>query len=305
MALVIRERRPAWRPVVRRVLLVSLALTVLLTLSGQAAFGLTVQRTWKTSLGTSGVNGTATLRAYADSTGSLALSIKRMRANATYTLQIRAGTCSSLGTVLASPFPMPTDATGGAVTTRRIFSSTMNKIWSVARTGSIAFRMISGSSIRCGNLAFNKATRITISALGINLPIIRGSGYPKCNVALYLPALWQPREPGVTFIYAHARTGMFLPILTRSKINNGASMIGMTVKVYTSDSRVMTYRIDKVRRHVTSAQNAVGVHTERLWLQTSEGPNYTYPKVIVEAHRVGNSATTYAASHPRAHPVSC
>jgi sortase (surface protein transpeptidase) len=284
---------------------VLLALIVLLTLSAETAFGLTVRRTWKASLGSSGTNGSVTMRAYADGTGSLALSIRRMRANATYNLEIRAGTCSSLGGVLARPFPLQTDAAGAASTSRRIFSSSMNTIWSVARTKSIAFRMVAGTSVRCGNLNFNKATRITIPALGINLPIIRGSGYPKCNVALYLPALWQPREPGVTFIYAHARTGMFLPILTRSKINNGASMIGMTVRVYTSDSRLISYRIDKVRRHVTTAQDAAGVTRERLWLQTSEGPNYTYPKVIVEAHRVANSPTTYSASHPRAHPVSC
>jgi sortase (surface protein transpeptidase) len=290
---------------VHRVLACLIATIVLLTLSAEVAFGLTVQRTWRASLGTNGVNGSAILRAYAGGTGSLALTFKKMLPYATYNLQIRAGSCSSLGTILARPYPATTDATGAIVTKRTIFSSAMNTIWSVARTKAIAFRVVSGNSIRCGNLVFNKATRIRISSLGIDLPIIRGAGYPKCNVASYLPALWQPREPGVTFIYAHARTGMFLPLLTRSKINNGASLIGMYVRVYTTDSRVYVYRIDKVRRHVTSAQNAAGVTKERLWLQTSEGPNYTYPKLIVEAHRVSSSSTTYSIAHPKAHPVSC
>jgi hypothetical protein len=290
---------------VHRVPACLIALVVLLTLSAEAAFGLTVQRTWRASLGTDGVNGSVILRAYAGGTGSLDLVFRRMLRYATYRLEIRAGTCASLGTILARPYPATTDANGAIVTKRTIFSSSMNTIWSVARTKSIAFRVVSGNSIRCGNFVFYKATRIRISALGIDLPIIRGSGYPKCNVASYLPALWQPREPGVTFIYAHARTGMFLPLLSRSKINNGASLIGMTVRVYTTDSKVVTYRIDKVRRHVTSAQNAAGVKTERLWLQTSEGPNYTYPKLIVEAHRVSTASTTYSISHPRARPVSC
>lgn len=288
-----------------RVLVCLLALVVLLTLSAEAAFGLTVQRTWKASVGTKGANGAAILRAYSDGTGSLALSLRKLLAYRTYTLEIRGGTCSSLGSVLARPYPAPANSSGSIYTSRRIFSTAMSSIWSVARTRSIVLRVVSGNSIRCGNWVFNKATRIRISALGIDLPIIRGAGYPKCNVASYLPALWQPREAGVSFIYAHARTGMFLPLLTRSKINNGASLIGMTVRVYTTDSKVVTYRIDRVRRHVTSAQNAAGVKSERLWLQTSEGPNYSYPKLIVEAHRVSTASTTYSISHPRARPVSC
>ena len=98
---------------------------------------------------------------------------------------------------------------------------------------------------------------------------------------------------------------MFLPLLTRSKINNGASLIGMKVKVYTSDSRVSTYQIVSVRRHVTSLQSAFGVTSERLWMYTSEGPNWRYPKLIVSAKRLSTATTTYAASHPRPRPVAC
>jgi hypothetical protein len=109
----------------------------------------------------------------------------------------------------------------------------------------------------------------------------------------------------VTLIYAHARTGMFLPLLTKSRINNGASLIGRRVKVYTSDSKVSTYQIVSVRRHVTSIQSAFGVTSERLWMYTSEGPNSSYPKLIVTAKRLSTVATTYSASHPRARPVAC
>jgi hypothetical protein len=44
---------------------------------------------------------------------------------------------------------------------------------------------------------------------------------------------------------------------------------------------------------------------ERLWLQTSTGPNTSYPKLIVEAIRYKTAKTTYSASHPTARPVSC
>ena len=257
-------------------------------------------------MGTSGANGKATLQAFVGGTGTLKLTMKALRARTQYKLEIRTGTCAALGSVLSTPFPATTDGAGAVVATRNFSAGKMGLIWHGARKGPILLRLVHSSGNRCGNLTFPVATRVTISALGINLPVIRGpSGYPKCNVAMYLPPLYQPTEAGVTFLYAHARTGMFLPLLTKSKISNGASLIGMTVKVYTSNSRVHTYRIDRVRRHVTSAQNAIGVTSERLWLQTSEGPNYSYPKLIVEGKRISSTTTTYAASHPRARPISC
>ncbi|MBA2300586.1 MAG: hypothetical protein H0W22_07410 [Chloroflexi bacterium] len=201
---------------------------------------------------------------------------------------------------------MTASPTGTISTIRNISGLKMQSIWKVARTGSIAFRTVSGSHVRCANLRFPVATRIVVGSLGIDLPVIRGpSGYPPCRVAMYMRELSQPREPGVTLLFAHARTGMFLPLLTKSKINNGASLVGLRVKVYASDSKVSTYQIISVRRHVTSIQSAFGVTSERLWLYTSEGPTASYPKLIVTAKRLSTTSTTYAASHPRARPVAC
>jgi hypothetical protein len=228
-----------------------------------------------------------------------------MRARTEYKLEIRGGTCAALGTVVARPFAATSDAYGRISTYRNLSGTTMNSVWTVAR-GSFVIRAVHTSGSKCGNFYFHKATRIRIGTLGIDLPVIAGTTtYPKCNVAMYLRTLWQPREPGVTFLYAHARTGMFLPLLNHSKINDGAGLIGRVVSVYTSDSKVHYYRIDRVRRHVSSMSSAIGVTTERLWLQTSEGPNWTYPKVIVEARRTSTGTATYAASHPTARPISC
>jgi hypothetical protein len=97
---------------------------------------------------------------------------------------------------------------------------------------------------------------------------------------------------------------MFLPLLTRWRINQGASLIGRTVKVWTSDSYVSYYRINRVRKASTTA-GVFSMTRERLWLQTSTGPNYTYAKLIVEASRYKTVKTTYSASHPKARPVRC
>ena len=286
---------------------ISVVLASLLAMSAVAsADAATIKRTWTARVGKDAVNGTAVLRAYTSGTGVLTLSLKRLKPNTAYGIQIRSGTCASLGTIRASIYRVPTSATGVVDTYRNVPNDKMNDIWRAARAGSIVIRFGTGTAARCGTLAFKVATRIVVGSLSINLPIIRGpSGYPPCNVAMYMPILSQPREPGVTMIYAHARRGMFLPLLSRSKVNNGASLIGMRVKVYTSDSRVSTYRITTVRRHVTSLQSAVGVTGERLWMYTSEGPNSSYAKLVVVAERLSTTTTTYAASHPKARPISC
>jgi hypothetical protein len=98
---------------------------------------------------------------------------------------------------------------------------------------------------------------------------------------------------------------MFLPLLTRWRINRGASLIGRTVMVWTSDSYVSYYRITAVRVTSNAMAGVTSLTRERLWLQTSTGPNTSYPKLIVEASRYRTVRTTYAASHPRARPVSC
>jgi hypothetical protein len=291
----------------RRALAPLLAAVLVLTLAASTTSAAqAVQRTWRASLGTGAAHGHEVLTAYTNDTGAASLELIAMRANASYAAQVWAGNCSNLKVRLVSWTGIKTDATGAATASRNIGSTIMNKIWAYARPGSLAIRFVAGSSIACANLGFYHATRVYIPSYKINLPVVPGpSGYPYCNVAMYQQVLWQPTEPGVTFIYAHARTGMFLPLLNASKINNGAAMIGKLVYVYTSNSMMYTYKIVQVRRHVKSVQSSIGITTEHLWLQTSEGPNFTYPKLIIVADRIASAPATYAASHPTPHIVHC
>lgn len=149
-----------------------------------------------------------------------------------------------------------------------------------------------------------------MSGLNIDLPVIRGGpGYPKCNVAMYLvgDGFSNPGQPGATYIYGHARKGMFLPMLTQSKINNGAAMIGMTVRVYTADKKLHTYVITVVKRHATDFNLAFNLKPgqHRLVMQTSEGPAGTVPKLQVAARPTGVYRSTAAAALPTPRPVSC
>ncbi|HMJ81499.1 MAG TPA: sortase [Candidatus Dormibacteraeota bacterium] len=158
-----------------------------------------------------------------------------------------------------------------------------------------------------------RPTRIVIAGLHIDLPIVpTQTKYPLCDVAQYLvePA-YKMSFPGVdgltTYIYAHARQGMFLPLLTASTVNNGDALKGQPVLVYTDDDKVYSYVIDTVRRHSTDFDLASSVDPDqqRLVLQTSEGPAGTIPKLQVAATMLSVAPASHADAHPAARPRVC
>jgi hypothetical protein len=153
------------------------------------------------------------------------------------------------------------------------------------------------------------ATRIVIPKLQIDLPVMLQTAnygeFPLCDVALYQPLLGQPGQGRATYIYAHAREGMFLPLLIASMDNNGQQMLGDVVEVYTSDDYLFLYTIAEVHRHVKDLNAAFAATTERLWLQTSEGPYSNAPKLQVVANFLSASKTDPASAHPAAHPRVC
>lgn len=156
------------------------------------------------------------------------------------------------------------------------------------------------------------ATRVVIEALGIDLPVIKPRGtsttYPQCNVALYIQELFQPGSGRATYLYAHARDGMFGPIYERAILKNHGgpkSMITMLVQVYTSDDLMFEYEIVEVRLHQLNLDAAIGATEEELWLQTSEGPKGTPGKTQLLAKPLITLPVSHAEAHPKAHPVTC
>jgi hypothetical protein len=301
------HRRPS--PRASRLLVALVALLAVNLAAVPAADGGTVKRTWSAAIGSSGANGTSTIHGYTNGTGFLVTSLKGLGAARTWSVGIHRGTCSKLGSRVLS-FPSVRSAANGTATANHALDTTrMAAVWKATwSSGAVAIRLVSGSAVRCGTYRFPVATRVVVGGLGINLPVIRGpsTGLP-CNVAMYGRELAQPGEYGVTLLYAHARSGMFLPLLAASRVNNGASLIGRTVRVYTSSSKYYTYRITDVRRRQTSIQAAFGVSSSKvLWLQTSEGPYATSTKLVVVARQTGGPyTTTYKASHPKPRPISC
>ena len=296
-------RRPVQR--VRRAVMVVAIAAVIATLAAPTASAASVRRAWKAQLGGNGANGTATLTAYWAGNGSMSLKLVGLKPSTTYPIIAYRGSCAKPSLITRLPGAV-SDANGAVTKVSAVSTRIMNTIWRYGRTTLFSIKIGTGSDARCGVLNFAVATRIAIPGLGIDLPIIKpGPGYPVCNVAMYLQELSQPREAGVTLIYAHARKGMFEPLLLRSRVNNGASLIGATVKVWTSNNLVSTYKVTKVRRHMTTLSGVFDIGPEQLWIQTSEGPRGTVGKLMVIAKRTGYEAASHEEAHPVPHPKVC
>jgi len=153
------------------------------------------------------------------------------------------------------------------------------------------------------------ATRVVVPALKIDLPIIEGNEpFPPCGVALYLPSFQQPGQPGTTYLYAHARKGMFLPLLEQSKVNNGKKMLGYTVLVYTSENKVYRYEISQVKRNVERTDWSITEIPEgdqQVILQTSETPFAEGTKLQIVATPVLVQEAAPAEANPTPQPRKC
>jgi len=157
------------------------------------------------------------------------------------------------------------------------------------------------------------ATRIVIAALKIDLPIVTlpASGIHYCDVALRWPHphFVEPGQPGAVYLLAHARAGMFLPLLAASMVSGGRSLLGLKVQVYTSADWRFTYTVSQVRRHVSTSLARLtaplaATHPE-LWLQTSEGATTASPFLQIVASYASATPADHAAAHPTPRPTIC
>jgi sortase (surface protein transpeptidase) len=131
--------------------------------------------------------------------------------------------------------------------------------------------------------------RITIPRLGINLLIKEGDitrdidqQHTPENYAFHLPGTWWPGEGGNTYLYAHARVGMFLSLWNARP--------GDEVFIAAPGGQVLPYVIREIFARVapTDVSSTRPTSTERLTLQTSTGPNASDPRFVVVAFPRGS-----------------
>lgn len=135
--------------------------------------------------------------------------------------------------------------------------------------------------------------RIEIPRLGIALPLVWGdvvrdvprAGYagdtPE-GVALLFPGSSPPGAGGNTYIYSHARTGMFLALWTVRP--------GDLVVIRWNDAE-LRYAVDRVIPRVDPADTTwlEPSGREQLTLQTSTGPRASDPRFVAVAGRLMGS----------------
>lgn len=126
--------------------------------------------------------------------------------------------------------------------------------------------------------------RIRLPRLGIDLPIAEGivqrdieqQRTPE-GFAFHLPGTSIPGLGGNTYLYSHARVGMFLALWS--------ARVGDEVLVLTPDGRALRYAVSEVRPRVAPTDVSVAQPStdERLTLQTSTGPDPQDPRFVVIA----------------------
>jgi LPXTG-site transpeptidase (sortase) family protein len=134
------------------------------------------------------------------------------------------------------------------------------------------------------NTPIPQGYRIQIPRLQIDLPIAEGDvtrdvdlGKTPEGFAFHLPGTSIPGLGSNTYLYAHARTGMFLTLWN--------AQAGDQVFISTPDVRALRYVIAEVHPRVPPEDVSwvQPTPTERLTLQTSTGPNPTDPRFVVIA----------------------
>lgn len=158
------------------------------------------------------------------------------------------------------------------------------------------------------------ASRMLIPFFGVDLPVIAGvmdsegnPEFPLCDVTQYLQFYSQPGEPGATYLYAHARRGMLEDMLATSQVNDGASMVGQQVIVYTTGGWRHVYSISIVKRHATdySLADDLQPDEQRLIVQTSEGPATDPLKLQVAATPVSAEQVPLSEAIASPQPREC
>lgn len=124
-----------------------------------------------------------------------------------------------------------------------------------------------------------EAVRIRIDRLGIDLPIVEGDGVTAPDrEAAHFPGTAWPDGGSNTYIYGHARDGLFLPLWD--------AQVGDEVVLTLVDGSSRCYVIDEIRPRTPWNDISVLLPTEeeRLTLQTSTSYTPTAPRFVVIAH---------------------
>ena len=117
-----------------------------------AADAATLTNSWLAKVGSSGVNGTASITAFTTGTGSIALKLKKLPASKTLAVALLKTSCK--GGTLLTLTSVKSASTGAATRTSSLTAAQVTAIKkATAGTGKIAIRVGTGTTAKCGLFA--------------------------------------------------------------------------------------------------------------------------------------------------------
>ena len=131
-------------------------------------------------------------------------------------------------------------------------------------------------------------TRIVVPRLQIDLPLLVGDSdrdvatqSTPTGAAFLLPGSALPGTTGNSYVYAHARPGMFLSLW-----NVG---LGDQIEIVAPSGAILSYTVSEIdpRVAVSDLMYLLPTDDDRLTLQTSTGPRVSDPRFVVVARRSG------------------
>jgi hypothetical protein len=147
--------------------------------------------------------------------------------------------------------------------------------------------------------------RVRVPSLGIDLPVLQpkaGETFPLCDVSEFLTSFGRPGGSGVTVLYAHARPGMFGPLLHTELV--GGNFVGREILIDTADGLLYHYKVVKAYTHQLSFDLLGKAPLSDILLQTSETDSATGTKLMVLAAQTSVGPETGGPA-PVAHPRLC
>lgn len=191
----------------RRVHIVAAMLAAVLALPSvapPARAAETLAYQWSARVGIAGANGSVVAKAFVAGSGSVALSLRGLRAGATYGVTVLRGSCLRPGSALFA-LPAATASSTGRLTRTYVLSAarvTAVRSATSTNSGRVAIRIGSGTGARCGTFAVTPVHRIGIRVTdGKGFFVDRWSGQqfvPRGNNLIRLDT--QPTRAG-TVVY--------------------------------------------------------------------------------------------------------
>jgi len=120
--------------------------------------------------------------------------------------------------------------------------------------------------------------RVRVPQLGIDLEVIEGDGFnAPLGRAAHYPGMKWPGEGGRSLLYAHARPGMFGPLLSAA--------VGQRIEFTRPDGTVLRYTVREYypRWPINDLKWLLPGDHEQLVLLTCTTYNYSDPRVVVVA----------------------